>query len=117
MPARIGRLCAAQDRLLAAGATGLLGPEPADRHTRVMVTLPSEAARDSALIGDLVDRGIAFDNLASALLQEVGDKRHLGKARTRPGHLVRGTRDIGQKHDPMLAGKSDSQQEDAHGDS
>jgi len=56
--ARIGRLCATQDRLLDARATVLLGPEPPDRRTRVMVTLPSEAAQDAGLIGDLVGRGM-----------------------------------------------------------
>ena len=64
--ARIGRLCAAQDRLLAARATDLLGPEPADRHTRVMVTLPGEAGHDAALIGDLVGRGMDIARINGA---------------------------------------------------
>ena len=56
--ARIARLGAAQDRVLAERATRLLGPGPADRRTRVMVTLPSEAAHDAGLIGELVGRGM-----------------------------------------------------------
>lgn len=36
----------------------LLGPEPTDRVTRIMVTLPSAAANDPALVRDLVERGM-----------------------------------------------------------
>jgi len=36
----------------------VLGPEPDSRYTRVMVTLPTEAARDEHLIEDLVARGM-----------------------------------------------------------
>ena len=36
----------------------LLGPTPADRETRIMVTLPSEAATNSDLIRGLVERGM-----------------------------------------------------------
>ena len=35
-----------------------LGPEPEDRYTRIMVTLPSEAGRDPQIINDLVERGM-----------------------------------------------------------
>lgn len=35
-----------------------LGPEPADRYTRIMVTLPSEAAREPLLVHELVARGM-----------------------------------------------------------
>ena len=35
-----------------------LGPEPGNRYTRIMVTLPTEAARDPQLIYDLVERGM-----------------------------------------------------------
>jgi pyruvate kinase len=37
---------------------GLLGPEPVDRVTRIMVTLPSSAATDPALVRELVERGM-----------------------------------------------------------
>ncbi len=36
----------------------LLGPEPVDRVTRIMVTLPSSAAKDADLVRDLVERGM-----------------------------------------------------------
>jgi pyruvate kinase len=39
-------------------ATELLGPEPAGRRTRVMVTLPPEAATDPELVRELVDHGM-----------------------------------------------------------
>lgn len=45
-------------RLLSLRTLELLGPEPERRHTRIMVTLPSEAATDHQLIRDLMDRGM-----------------------------------------------------------
>jgi pyruvate kinase len=36
----------------------LLGPEPVDRVTRIMVTLPSSAATDPGLVRGLVERGV-----------------------------------------------------------
>ncbi len=36
----------------------LLGPDPADRGTRIMVTLPTEAATDADLVLGLVERGM-----------------------------------------------------------
>ena len=63
---RVGRLCSAQDGLLDAAAAALLGPEPADRRTRVMVTLPGEAAHDDALVGDLVGRGMDIARINGA---------------------------------------------------
>lgn len=44
--------------LLADRADALLGPSPADRETRIMVTLPSESATDAGLIRELVGRGM-----------------------------------------------------------
>src|SRR5271166_3527513 len=46
------------NRMLRKRATELLGPAPAGRATRIMVTLPSEAADDPALIRALVDGGM-----------------------------------------------------------
>jgi pyruvate kinase len=43
--------------LLRHRAQELLGPEPVDRVTRIMVTLPSSAATDPALVRELVERG------------------------------------------------------------
>lgn len=44
-------------RFLAYRANRALGEAPADRHVRIMVTLPSEAASDPALVKDLLSRG------------------------------------------------------------
>ena len=45
-------------RLLDRNATALLGPAPQDRAARIMVTLPSEAAADPALVRGLIDAGM-----------------------------------------------------------
>jgi pyruvate kinase len=45
-------------RLLEQKADALFGPPPPGRATRIMVTMPSEAAADYALVRDLVDRGM-----------------------------------------------------------
>jgi len=45
-------------RLLARRAVDLLGRAPAGRSTRIMVTLPSEAATDPGLVLGLVERGM-----------------------------------------------------------
>jgi pyruvate kinase len=63
---RIGRLCADQDRILDARAASLLGPRPAGRRTRVMVTLPSDAADDPGLIADLIARGMDLARINGA---------------------------------------------------
>jgi pyruvate kinase len=55
-PAAVG---AAEGRELLRGrSAALLGPTPADRETRIMVTLPSEAATNPDLIHGLVERGM-----------------------------------------------------------
>jgi len=45
-------------RLLGGHTTELLGGEPQGRHTRIMVTLPPEAATDPDLVGELVAHGM-----------------------------------------------------------
>jgi pyruvate kinase len=45
-------------RTLQANAIALLGPEPSGRATRVMVTMPSEAADDAGFVRGLVDDGM-----------------------------------------------------------
>ena len=45
-------------RLLRRRAVELFGPEPANRQTRIMVTLPSEAATDESLVRALIERGM-----------------------------------------------------------
>ncbi|CAN5192533.1 pyruvate kinase [soil metagenome] len=44
--------------LLSRNAVRLLGPQPENRVTRIMVTLPSEAATDPALLRDLLSSGM-----------------------------------------------------------
>ena len=46
------------DAILAMHAKAILGPVPADRKTRVMVTMPSEAADDPGYIADLLAQGM-----------------------------------------------------------
>jgi pyruvate kinase len=43
---------------LARNAVNLLGPEPEDRGTRIMVTLPSEAATDPDIVLGMIERGM-----------------------------------------------------------
>ncbi|CAN5386331.1 pyruvate kinase [soil metagenome] len=44
--------------LLSRNAVGLLGPQPADRATRIMVTLPAEAAAEPSLVHDMLNSGM-----------------------------------------------------------
>lgn len=53
-------------RLLARNATDLLGPAPADRAARIMVTLPTEAAADGDLVGRLIDAGMRIARINCA---------------------------------------------------
>jgi pyruvate kinase len=46
------------ERLLEAHAERVLGPRPTGRRTRIMVTLPGEAALDAGLVRSLVARGM-----------------------------------------------------------
>ncbi len=46
------------DALLAEHANAALGPSPEDGRTRIMVTMPSEAAGDAGLLRDLLDLGM-----------------------------------------------------------
>lgn len=46
------------ERVLERKSESILGPEPQDRYTRIMVTLPTEAARDPQIVHDLVERGM-----------------------------------------------------------
>jgi pyruvate kinase len=56
VPARVD--FAAGQRLLAEHTDTLLGPAPAGRRVRIMVTMPSEAADDYTLVRDLVRQGM-----------------------------------------------------------
>lgn len=46
------------EELLARNAVNLLGPEPEERGTRIMVTLPSEAATDPGIVRGMIERGM-----------------------------------------------------------
>jgi pyruvate kinase len=46
------------EELLARNAVNLLGPEPEERGTRIMVTLPAEAATDPAIVRGMIERGM-----------------------------------------------------------
>ncbi|MET4134315.1 pyruvate kinase [Pseudarthrobacter sp. PvP090] len=46
------------EELLARNAVNLLGPEPEERGTRIMVTLPGEAAAEPDIVHDMMERGM-----------------------------------------------------------
>lgn len=54
------------NELLARAADRLLAPSPPGRTVRVMVTLPSEAADDAALVGRLLDAGMSVARINTA---------------------------------------------------
>jgi len=54
------------DARLAAGARGAFGDEPPERHTRIMVTLPTEAADEPDLIPGLVAAGMNLARINAA---------------------------------------------------
>ena len=53
-----GAESAIQQELLTVHTEALLGPAPANRRVRIMVTMPTEAARDYTLVHDLVRDGM-----------------------------------------------------------
>ncbi|KUI27532.1 pyruvate kinase [Mycobacterium sp. IS-1742] len=58
-PREAGRVDLDRGREMLRGRTAdLLGAAPADRETRIMVTLPSEAATDFPLVRELLERGM-----------------------------------------------------------
>jgi pyruvate kinase len=80
------------DALLAQHAEALFGAAPAARKVRIMVTLPSEAASDEALIAALVDAGmdIARINCAHDSATEwVAMADSVRRCAKRAGRLVR----------------------------
>ena len=84
--------------LLERNADALLGIAPADRSVRIMVTLPSEAAGDDALIESLVHAGmdIARINCAHDTAAQWGSMAvRVRKAARRAGRPVRILMDLG----------------------
>jgi pyruvate kinase len=63
---RLGRLRASQRRLLSERTAALLGPQPGQRFTRIMVTLPGEAALGGDLVDRLVGQGMDIARINSA---------------------------------------------------
>ncbi len=63
---RLGRLRATQRRLLSERTVALLGPEPPGRFTRIMVTLPGEAALGGDLVRRLVAQGMDVARINAA---------------------------------------------------
>jgi len=82
---------------LARNSVGLFGPKPEGRITRIMVTMPSEAAHSPELIDAVVDRGAGLVRIncahddASAWTAMIGKVRH---AERRVGHPVRVVMDL-----------------------
>lgn len=88
----------ASQRLLGQNTLALLGPVPAERTTRVMVTLPSEAAQDPQLVHQLVAAGmdIARINCAhDAAPQWQAMAMHVREAAQQLGRPVRVLMDLG----------------------
>lgn len=54
------------DALLADNAVRAFGPEPVERHTRIMVTLPTAAADDPTLVRDLIAGGMDLARINAA---------------------------------------------------
>ncbi len=84
--------------LLERNAAALLGKAPPDRSVRIMVTLPSEAAGDDALIVSLVQAGmdIARINCAHDTAAQWGSMAvRVRKAARRAGRAVRILMDLG----------------------
>ena len=74
--------------LLEKRTQALLGPKPARRNTRIMVTMPSEAAADPALIRRLLERGMNVMRINCA---------HDGPQEWEAmvGHLTRAVKELG----------------------
>ncbi|MEQ6901792.1 pyruvate kinase [Nocardioides sp. YIM 152588] len=88
----------AGDELLWEHADALLGPPPRGRAARIMVTLPSEAADDPALVRDLVHRGMDLARINCA--HDGPDEwaamaRHVRAAARATGRPVRVYMDLG----------------------
>ncbi|MEO8613152.1 MAG: pyruvate kinase [Chloroflexota bacterium] len=54
------------ERMLDHNARRVLGASSSDRRVRIMVTMPTEAATDRALIGDLIGRGMSWARINCA---------------------------------------------------
>lgn len=73
------------DFLLAANAADLLGPQAAHRLARIMVTLPSDAANDPALVDRMVAAGMDVARVNCAHDDADAWTRMVAHVRARPG--------------------------------
>lgn len=76
-------------RRLELNTAELLGPEPESRRVRVMVTLPSEAAKSPALIHDLLLQGMDVARINCAHDSKEDWKMMIGHVRTESDRLGR----------------------------
>ncbi len=85
-------------KILRRHAVELLGPRPAHRMARIMVTLPSEAATDPDLVGGFVQRGMNIARINCAHDDERAWRamaRHVRDAAARAGTTCRVAMDLG----------------------
>jgi len=76
--------------MLASHANAILGPEPQERRTRIMVTMPGEAADDPDLIRALIEAGMGVMRINCAHDSPETWARMIG-------HLRRAERDLGKR--------------------
>ncbi len=76
-------------RALEANADALLGPSPHDRSTRILVTMPSEAADDFPLVRSLMAHGMECARINCAHDDEERWERMVG-------HIRRAAKELGQ---------------------
>lgn len=98
LPAVAGIALADGQRLLDGNADRLLGPAPAGRSTRIMVTLPTEAADDAELVAGFVANGmdVARVNCAHDEAQEWARMiAHVRSSRDVDGQRCRVAMDLG----------------------
>jgi pyruvate kinase len=80
------------DERLARHAADLFGPEAPNRIVRIMVTLPSEAARDYGLVRDLVASGMNIARINSAHDEPAAWRGMVERVRRAEGETGRGCR-------------------------
>jgi pyruvate kinase len=96
--------------MLARNADLLLGAAPAQRSTRIMVTLPSEAADDERLVSELISRGMDVARVNCAHDDSDSWRRMVGYVQSRvsaDGRVCRVAMDLGGpklRTGPLLPG-------------
>lgn len=85
------------DKILSLNSEAIFGPTRQGRPTRIMVTLPSEAAVDPSLVGDLVDAGMDVARINCAHDEPAAWARMAANVRaasSASGHDVRVSMDL-----------------------